>query len=323
MTAARRVLLGGAAYVLGETELHHSRIEGLAERARELAMVPKAELWGWGNVRRTERTLQDLAVEAGRATLTTADVDPADVDALILCSTRFPGGPRTHGAFTDDILTGIGLTAATCTGVTLNRCTNLLVGVGLAHALVTAGQHRRVLVVTTDRITDERTRMENFALFSDGAAACLVAAAEAGPLDGAHEIVACAHLQRPGTLDWSHEISPDLAREVNDRILTPLDMKTGDLDHLVHPNLYTPVVVLKERQAGFAPQQLFTDNITRIGHCFAADPLINLADLGTAGRLRAGGHQLLASSVPGARAAVLLRTPGVLDEPGDDERQPR
>ncbi|SES05021.1 3-oxoacyl-[acyl-carrier-protein] synthase-3 [Streptomyces sp. yr375] len=314
--SAHPVLLGGAAYVLGETEVHHSRLEGLAERARELSMAPKAELWGWGNVRRTDRPLEDLAAEAGRAALAAAAVAPQDVDGLVLCSTRFPGGPRTHGGFTDAVLTGIGLTAATCTGVTLNRCTTLLVGIRLAQALVVSGQHRRVLVVTTDRVTDESTRMESYALFSDGAAACLITSAADGRTGGAYEIVTGAHVQRPGTLDWSHEISPDLAREVNDRMLTPLGMKTGDLDLLVHPNLYTPVVVLKERQAGFAQQQLFTDNITRIGHCFAADPLINLVDLDTAGRLRAGGHCLLASSVPGARAAVLLR------KPDDDERQP-
>lgn len=304
-----RTFLTGARYVLGETDAHHTTIENLPERAREFGMPPKAELWGWGNVRRTERSIEDLAVESGRASLDAAAFEPDSVDGLILCSTRFPGGPRTHGAFVETIMGGIGLDHAAFTGVTLNRCANLLVALRLAQALVVAGQHRRVLVVTTDRITDESTRMENFALFSDGAAACVVSD-EPGEGESC-EILGSTSAQLPRALDWSNEISPHLAREVNERLLGPLDMKSGDLDGLLHANLYKPVVALKERQAGFTSEQLFTDNIARIGHCFAADPLINLVDRSTAGALRDGGRYMLASSVPGVRVGVLLhKLPG-------------
>ncbi|MGK5628509.1 3-oxoacyl-ACP synthase [Streptomyces sp. URMC 123] len=307
-----RIHLRGARYVLGEIEAHHTTIANLPERAAEFGMPPRAEMWGWGHVRRTERTLDALAVDAGRASLAAAGAAPGAVDALVLCSTRFPGGPRTHGALVERIMTGIGLGDAAFTGVTLNRCTNLLVAIRLAQALVAAGHHRTVLVVTTDRVTDESVRMENFALFSDGAAACLVTA-EPGPGD-TYAILGGAAAQRTDALDWSHEISSDLGREVNDRLLTPLGLGSGDLDGLLHANLYKPVVVLKERQAGFAADQLYTDNIARVGHCFAADPLINLVDQAAAGRLRAGGHYLLASSVPGARVGVLLHKLSTDDE---------
>jgi 3-oxoacyl-[acyl-carrier-protein] synthase-3 len=314
-----RTFLTGARYVLGETELDHTEIENLSGRAREFGMPAKAELWGWGTVRRTVRTLEDMAVEAGRASLDAAGVEPASVDGLILCSTRFPGGPQTHGTFVGTIMAGIGLEHAAFTGVTLNRCTNLLVALRLAQALVTAGQHRRVLVITTDRITDESVRMENFALFSDGAAACVVSGEQSGT--DCYEILGGASAQSPGSLDSSNEISSDLAREVNDRLLGPLDMKCGDLDGLLHANLHKPVVVMKERQAGFTAAQLFTDNITRIGHCFAADPLINLVDANASGRLRAGGRYLLASSVPGVRVGVLLHrlSDGATDEAVETE----
>ncbi|KJY42532.1 3-oxoacyl-ACP synthase [Streptomyces sp. NRRL B-1568] len=300
-----RVWLSGAQYVLGEIEAPHTDIENLADRAREFGMPPQAKLWGWGNIRRTGRTLEELAVESGRAVLAAAGIAAESVDGFVLCSTRFPGGPRTHGAFVAAIMEGIGLGDAAFTGVTLNRCTNLLAGVRLAQALVAAGHHRRVLVVTTDRIDDESERMENFALFSDGAAGCVVADAPLGA--DSYAIEGSATAQRPGSLDWSNEISPELSRQVNERLLGPLEMKTGDLDGVLHPNLYRPVVVLKERQAGFSQEQLYTDNITRFGHCFAADPLINLVDRNTAGQLRDGGHYMLVSSVPGARVGVLLR----------------
>ncbi|UUU39506.1 3-oxoacyl-ACP synthase [Streptomyces sp. NBC_00162] len=314
---ATPVHLSAPRYVLGENPADHTSMANLTARAAELRMPAKASLWGWGTIHRTGKNLETLAVESGRATLAAAGAEPGQVDALILCSTRFPGGPRTHGGFVQAVMTGLGLGDAAFTGITLNRCTNLLVGLRLAQALVASGQHHTVLVVTTDRISDEAIRMENFALFSDGSAACLVSARPYG--DNAYEILGGASAQDPPSLGWSNEISSDLARVVNDRILTPLDLTLKDVDGVLHPNLFKPIVVLKERQAGFSAGQLFLDNIPRVGHCFAADPLINLVDRAEAGQLRDGGHYLLASSVPGVRVGVLLRKLSAAQQPTSDE----
>ncbi|MDH6542232.1 3-oxoacyl-ACP synthase [Streptomyces sp. SPB4] len=305
LSAAPAVHLSAPRYVLGELPAAHTTVEGLAERARTFGMPPRAELWGWGTVHRTAKALETLAAETARATLDGAGAAPADVDCLILCSTRFPGGPRTHGAFVENVLAATGLGAAAFTGLTLGRCANLLAGIRTGQAYVASGMYRTVMVVTADRVTDESVRMENFALFSDGAASCLISADPLGP--DAYEIVAGAGAQDPAGLDWSNEISSDLAREVNRQILEDAGMKIGDIQGVLHPNLYKPLVVLKERQAGFTREQLFLDNIPRVGHCFAADPLINLVDREAAGDLRPRGHYLLASSVPGVRIGVLLR----------------
>lgn len=286
--------LTAPAYLLGEIEQDHREIPGFAERARELGMQPDAALWGWGTVRRTERPLEDLVVEVGKSV-----VGAADVDLLVLCSTRFPGDAHTHGAFMERVMGGLGLDCGFL-GLTLNRCTNLLAGLAVAEAFVRTGTHRTVLVITADRCAAESERMENFALFSDGAAGCLVTAEP-----GDYEILGSASAQDTRALDWGNEISADLSRRVNDALLTPHGLAPADLAGVLHNNLYIPIVVMKERLAGFAPAQLDTANTARTGHCFAADPLINLVDRRTA----PGGHYLLAASVPGSRAAVLLHRP--------------
>ncbi|OLF14036.1 3-oxoacyl-ACP synthase [Actinophytocola xinjiangensis] len=299
----RPVVLTAPHYVLGETELDHTAITGFAERVAEFRMKPRANLWGWGTVRRTERAIEDLAVESGAATLASAGLDPAAVEAVVLCSTGFPVGTGVHGAFVERVLTGLGTPDADFVGVGLNRCTNLLAGLHVADAYVRSGRHRRVLVVTTDRVTDETTRMDKFALFSDGAASCLVTSEDPGD----QELLGCASATRAGELDWANEINPELSVRVNERLLTPFGLAVTDLAGLLHTNVYKPVVYLKEMQAGFEATQLHLDNITRLGHCFAADPLINLVDRDRAGQLRDGAHYLLAASVPGSRAGVLLR----------------
>jgi 3-oxoacyl-[acyl-carrier-protein] synthase-3 len=302
------VFLHGPRYELGELAADHTTIEDLQARAVEFKMQPSPQLWGWGGIRRTVRGLEELAIASGAATLRAAGIAPSAIDALVLCSTGIPGPAEGHGLFVETIVTGLGLGDVPCYGQTLNRCVNLLAALDVAAAFVTSGRYRHIMVITTDRITDESERVTNFALFSDGAASCVVSSEQGEGGDDAYGLVGCAIAQETKSLEWSNELSSDLARQVNDRLLSPRGLKLGDVDGLMHANLYKPLVVMKERQAGFAPAQLFLDNIPRFGHCFAADPLINLADQAAAGRVRGDRLYLLAASVPGSRIGVLLRS---------------
>ncbi|MFF5980213.1 3-oxoacyl-ACP synthase [Streptomyces olindensis] len=304
------VRLHGPRYTLGETEVHHTEIANLLDRAAEFRMPPTPELWGWGHVRRTERSLEAMAADSARATLRAAGADPSSVDAVVLCSTRIPGPSEVHGRFMETFLTGAGLGDIPFYGQNLNRCVNLLAAIDTATAFVAAGRYRRVLVVTTDSAAHESDRMVSYALFSDAAAGCLIVAdGESDTLaDGGYEVLGCATAQDRRTLDHSNEISADLARTVNDRLLTPLGGKLGDVAGLMHANIFKPVVVMKERQAGFTAEQLHTDNIARVGHCFAADPLINLVDRAAQGEIEPGRLYMLAAGVPGQRIGVLLRS---------------
>lgn len=299
------VFLTAPCYVLGENEADHGTIANLHARAKEFGMTPDAQTWGWGRIHRTERSLAAMAVESGSATLRTASADPASIDMLVLCSTRFPHGAVPQGRFVQSILTGLSLGNASFVGLTLDRCANLLGALHLARALVSSGQYRRVLVVTTDRVDDEAARMESFALFSDGAASCLVLDDRDGR--AAYQLVSSATAQDASALGSSNEISSDLSRQVNDSLLQPLNMTLAHVSGLMHANIFKPIIVMKELQAGFAPSQLCTDNTLRVGHCFAADPLINLVDRASVGQVQDNCYYMLASSVPGSRIGILLR----------------
>jgi 3-oxoacyl-[acyl-carrier-protein] synthase III len=303
-TSPVRAYLRGVSYVLGEQEVGYADIPGLQELAAKLGLAPNPGLWGWGSVRVTRRGLADLAADSLRATLRAAAAAPLSSDALVLCSTRVPGPADDHGIFLARVLADAGLGDIPCYGQTLNRCLNLLTALDVARALVLSGRHRRVLVATTDAVAGGPP-MSQFALYSDAAASCLVAA-DPGT-DGSYEILGCASAQDAAAMGSASQISSDLAREVSDWLLEPPGLKLGDVTALAHLNLFRPLLVMKERQAGFREDQLYLDNIARTGHCFAADPLINLADLAARGQVREGHYCLLAASVPGCRAGVLLR----------------
>jgi 3-oxoacyl-[acyl-carrier-protein] synthase-3 len=301
------VSLHGPSYALGEIELRYHEIDDLQARAEEFRMVPDPALWGWGSVFRTERGLEAMAIDTGSATLRAAGLAPAEIDALVLCCTEVPGDADGHGQFLRTILGGLALGDIPFYGVNFNRCVNLLAGLDLAHALVSSGRYGRILVITTDRVLDESQRMANYALFSDAAASCVVSAGTDMP-DG-YRLLSCATAQDNAALDASNEISAELGKRVNERLLPPHELKVGDLAGLMHGNIFKPLLVMKERQAGFTTEQLWTDNIARVGHCFAADPLINLVDRAALGHVRPDQYHLLASSVPGSRIGVLIRTP--------------
>lgn len=299
------VLLTAPSYLLGEIDEPIADLPELASRAAEFSMPVLPDLWGWGRYRRTERTLAEQAVLIGQSCIKLADVAPAAVDGLILCSTKFPGGAEVHGGFVQQIATGIGLLGATFHGLTLHRCANLLAAIELASVLVSAGVNRRILVITTDRVRAGMSRLEQHALFSDGGAGCLVTNK---PTDGAlFEILASASENTLDTMDSGGEISADLAGKVTERLLAAGQLEQSDLRALLHANLVKPVVAMKERQAGFTAAQLHLANITRYGHCFAADPLINLVDRAELGHYGVGDYLMLATSVPGERFSVLLR----------------
>jgi len=302
------VYLRGASYVLGESEVGYADIPDMAELAAEFGLALNPGLWGWGTVRNTRRDLADLAAATGRATLRAAGIEPASVDALVLCSTRIPGPADDHGSFMADVLTGIGVGDIPFYGMSLNRCVNLLAGLDVANAFVTGGRYRHVLVITVDAVAEGAAGISQFALYSDAAASCIMCP-DPGPPGAAdsYEILGCATAQDATTMAATSQISSDLARAVNDQLLEPPGLKTSDIAALLHLNLFKPLIMMKERQSGFRPGQLYLDNIERLGHCFAADPLINLVDRAALGHFGEGHYCLLAASVPGSRIGVLLK----------------
>ncbi|WP_034274111.1 hypothetical protein [Haloechinothrix halophila] len=297
-------------YVLGEIAEPYDAVENWQHRAERLRMAPDPELWGWGEVRRSARSCAQLAVETGQATLDRAGVHGSDVDELYLCSTAFSPSLADQSAFVAEVTSGLGLRHAAVTGVTLGRCTNLLLAVRAACAAIAARQCGVALVITADRISGDAERLESFALFSDGAASCLVVPSDGGDPSGEHggfRVEGSAVSQDLCANGVGEQISAELAIAVNKRIEDATSVSPGDIAGVMHNNLYIPLVTLKESQAGFRSDQLFLANIARFGHCFAADPLINLVDRYRASELVDGERYLLASSVPGMRAGVLVR----------------
>lgn len=297
------LFLHGCSYTLGEEERPVSGIEGLADFLAGRQMIDDADLWGWGSYRATRRTAPELCLETARRSLAAFAGPREAVDAVILCGARFPTDVDGHADLVGRLLEAVGLPHAVPYGVTLNRCATLVAGLAVAEALVASGLHGAVLVVGGDAVSSPDERVRPFAVFSDGAASCVVASGPPGPF----ELLATAAATDAAGMQADGQISADLTRKVNATLARRTGMEPGTVRRLAHNNVFKPIVAMKEQMGGFRLDQLFLDNIVRIGHVFACDPLINLADLAEAGAIGPGDVVALGSSVSGARQGALLR----------------
>ncbi|HEV7368385.1 hypothetical protein [Arenibaculum sp.] len=295
------LFLHGCSYALGEVEHPVTAIDGFTEFLVGQQMIDDADLWGWGSYRATRRTVVELWLDAAGQSLSAFARE--SVDAVILCGARFPTDVDGHAELVGRFLEAVGLPHAIPYGVTLNRCATLVAGLGLAEALVGSGHHRAALVVAGDAVSSPDERLRPFAVFSDGAASCIVASGLPGPF----ELLATAGACDAAAMTVGGQISADLTRRVNAALAARTGIDAAAVRRLAHNNVFKPIVVMKEQMGGFRRDQLFLENIARAGHVFACDPLVNLADLAGSGAVGPGDAVAMGSSVSGARFGALLR----------------
>ena len=295
-----RVSVRGAAYELGEHEAGYREAHRFEEKIVQYEMLDDAAAWGWGRFFRSGRSRAELAVASARRTLALAGCTGAAMDAVILCAAEFPASVDCHAHYCRVVLEGLGLERAFVTGVTLGRCNTMLSSVYLAHRLVASQAYGSVLVIGSDLVADEEERFQPFALFSDGAASCIVTS-QPGDL----AILATASVLDPPALDAAGRFSGRLGRAAIDAITRECSVPADKVSVVLPPNLFTPIVRMGEGQSGFRADQLYLRNAANRGHCFSADPLVNLVDRQSEDGTRPGEYVLLTSSVPGARVSIL------------------
>jgi len=119
------------------------------------------------------RTTSDLASEAGRRACETAEIDPKEVDCIIV-ATISPDMPMPAVAVT--VQQKLGITGQ-CPSFDISAaCAGFIYGMSVADAFIKCGQFKRVLVIGVEilsRLVDWTDR-NTCVLFGDGAGAALL-----------------------------------------------------------------------------------------------------------------------------------------------------
>ena len=123
-----------------------------------------------------EQSLMDMAVEASKEAITKANVDPAEIGAVILATITFPYQTPSGASLLSELLGAHGAAAYDISAA----CAGYCYGIAQADALVRSGVAKYVLVVGGEKLSDfisPTDRSISF-LLGDGAGAAIV-----GPSD--------------------------------------------------------------------------------------------------------------------------------------------
>ncbi|HZA40270.1 MAG TPA: beta-ketoacyl-ACP synthase III [Actinomycetota bacterium] len=248
-----------------------------------------------------EDSVVSLATTAGREVLTAADVDPQQVDVVIVatCSSG-----RQLPANAPLVATEIG--ARNAAAFDLNgACSGFLFSLAQATALVENGTARRVLVCGSDlltRYTDPDDRGSSI-LFGDGAGAALVeyfdGPSRLGPFnlrtDGSRASILAIpdgepYLHMEGREVYRHAVEQMSASVAE--LLKDTSMSGDDVDLLVAHQANARILRAVADRLGFPMEKVLT-NIAQVGNTSAASIPLALADAYESGTISDGDNIVL------------------------------
>jgi 3-oxoacyl-[acyl-carrier-protein] synthase III len=302
------VFIRGIAYRLGEPV----SISSVPELAKDGSALEDLLALGLERCAIASGSSADLLGESVAATLRGAAIDPSTVDAVVYASNglRDAAVPAIKA-----VLRSLGLGRAYPYGVTLSACGNLQAALTLGALLVSSGQAGRVLVATADKNSEygpeSRIYSANVTVYSDGAASCILDA-EPSALElvevGQHSDGAVAELQQQGgalSALLKHTVG-GIVKTVQG-VMSRSQISMASVQRLYMNNYNRSVLRVFGLQLGVRPERVFSDNIARFAHAYAADTLINLHDDLAVRTPAAGELLLLIGTGPDTWGATLLR----------------
>ncbi len=257
-----------------------------------------------------EQASSDLALNAVRNALAMADVDPADVDQIILATTT---PDRILPSCACTLQQKLGAKRAAAYDM-FAACTGFVFGIGLARGLIGSGMAKTVVVVgveTLSRIVDYTDR-NTCVLFGDGAGAAVLQACDDGL--GVHAV----DMHSDGELGEVLEVPSGISRnpasdatvaarehfirmqgkklypfavrsmeEATRRCLENSGWGAADLDLFIPHQANLRIIEAVRERLGMSEDKVYV-NIDRYGNTSSASIPIALDECVRSGRLKAG-----------------------------------
>lgn len=233
---------------------------------------------------------------------------PADrVDYVVVSSSHFYDTFARRNRGLAAVLGNNGIAPRNLLAVTGTGCADVLRSIELARNLLELDEAHTVLLIGMEAFPDQQpaSRLLDYALISDAAVTFLMTSV---PPDHdsrdslrVNAIKSMAMLPQVGSGMKIHT-----GNQYSSAVQAALEaaaIRATEVTRIFGNNTFMPVKIYRETTAGFSRQQMYLDNVERVGHCLACDPVLNLADFLQSGNL---GHYLLAAEAEGHASAVLL-----------------
>lgn len=303
---ARTIKLSGLSYELGARE---GRFDDLPETAAILErynMSGPPDVWGFGAYRKTELGYFEIVTRVGREVLASTGRDPAEIDALYLCSATFPFDFETMNLAIARLLSHLGLTRAVPVVISGAGCAASLQGIVTGAREIRSGDLDTILMLTTDIVAEGGVRFYQYATISDGASGLVISGDGRGEL----EVVGSCLATRPSLMlkdDQYVAGQKEMYLAASERVFAGTGLGPADVRAVLASNLHLPIQRVFANAGGYASSRVFSDNVMRIGHCYGSDPFINFVDRAAAHRPMPDDLFMLQSSAMGHVGNVLVR----------------
>lgn len=257
-------------------------------------------------------SLADMLVAAGEAAL--HGVDRSTVRHFVYTHTIQHVAPPSEHVL-DGVRAALGLTASTAFSMSHQNCVAGLYAVQVAKYLLHGEPpEAQVLIMSGEKVFSPQVALiPGTTVMGEAASACLVGRDPDG------DRVLGVAMRTLGQFYQCKDISPALQLEYKQLYVETLGGVIADALRRSGQDVGDVAIVLPHNvnrlswrqvadHVGLPIGRVFLDNVGRLGHCFGADPFINLADARAAGRVREGDLVLLATAGLGATfAAIVVR----------------
>lgn len=298
----RRTGIHHLSFALGE-KVWYRDLPDIEERILALNIPDEEDLWNWGWCRRSAGDYDEHVARGFTEAVEFIGGAGIAVDAVLACGPTHNDGDRFAAAIVRDVLPKIGVGAERLRRVDDRDCANVMQAVADARELIAAGADH-VLILAAEKMEDERARFRKHSMFSDFSFALLLSSG----VDRCGHEIADVYMGRdphPGQ-DTSAILTRHLEKECVTELLARNGVERRDVAKLFYLNLFEPIAEMKGKDIGFPGRQLHTDEVKESGHCYGADPFINMH-----GYLAKGGngttHVLCASGRAYAGVSLVRR----------------
>lgn len=301
----KRIYMKGISHEIEETR----DIRHLEEIRDNPDLLETFRSLGVASYSSSKQSLPELAAACAARSLWKGKVAPESIGLLVLASTRFGDITPKDVQW---LIAKLGIKNAYPVGVTLSECANFIIALSVAVDALQQERYKNALVITVDKIQSGSSRIvpPDVSVASDSAASVILSAEE-----GPYEVLGTQQHMIP--LQYETSAQEDFGRylktsasglaEIANMTLAASGNKPEDLSWLVTNNYNTSVAALFAAQFRVDPSRVYMANISRYGHCFGADSLINLSHCTSENRPSADDLLCLLASGPNMWATALLR----------------
>ena len=275
---------------------------------KELQINPEEEILetllevGLQNYTRTSLSPIEMAKESIQVTLKKTSIHSRDIDALVYATSSFWQPSSSSTKEISRLIYELDLNNAYPIGVFFSDCSSMLTSIRLASNFIKTGEWRNVLVVSSDTISDDETRIipPKTSISSDAAASCILTSEKE---EGFEVVYTTQQIDTAMpdifTIKDMKEIKKYLktydkvVKKIIDKTMKDVKMRPKDFKKIILINLNSSVSQTICNFLGVKIERVFQDNIPRFAHAFASDILINLCDFANHHTIQSGDFLFL------------------------------